>query len=845
MAQTEIDLGNLTPSAGFGFSGVSLLEMVGFSASILDDINGDGLDDVAFGAPASVVSGSTPSVQIIFGQVEEYELPLIASNSNLANRLTITRSATSGELGFAVRGAGDVNGDGWNDLVIGAPTTTLAGEFIAAGQSFVVFGRASNDPFPTELDVNTLDGTTGLILNGADGDHAGSAVDGAGDVNGDGIDDYLIGAPFNNRAYLLYGQAGVQPSEIDLAQLTSSQGVVLSGVTDDFAGATVRGIGDFNGDGFDDVAIAAPNALVEVPVGNNGDVPASIAFGGRVYVVFGGATLSPQIDLSTLNGTNGFVFTTNGPEASRVGSSIDGAGDFNQDGLADLIVGARNAGTGDRDGAGEAYLIFGSPSGTPAQMTRSDLTGSNGLTILGEIGPLGLNLQGDAAGAAVSGIGDYNQDGADDVMIMAPRGDFADQDNVGRSYVLYGSANNASALDLRTLPADKGFVLNGIEPFDGDGVSFPEQDGVTNRIDGGGDVNGDGVPDIVIGNPTAELLDPVNASSGVGYVVFGTGVPSPPGDNPPPQPNPPGEPSIVPNIAPWVFSFRQYVELDRLDDQRAYQDTTSYSEALYLLSHPGVQAAVAEGDFASGLDHYLRYGLAEERDIVALSAELGGIQLADLFDETYYLGQNPGVAAAVTNGEFTYGYEHFLRLGIQEGRNPSGLYDESFYLASNPGVAAAVANGDFASGLEHYLRFGHIEHRVASELFDPDDYLIHHPGVAAAVSAGDFSSALEHYLEFGIAEGRLPARALFEASYYLDTNPGVGAAIAAGEFASAFEHYVVFGQREGRNPSPLFDEGQYLSDYPGVADAVSIGTFSSGFEHYIRFGRTEERAIAV
>lgn len=547
MAEIEFNLENLNGSNGFGFTGVTRQELVGTSVSILSDINGDGIDDVAFGAPASVASNADPAVHIVFGQAGGFPVGLFPSNDDAGtNRLTIVGGSGNINLGFAVSGAGDVNGDGIHDLIVGDTAANPAGEFAISGQSFVVFGRSGNQPLPRILNVDELDGSNGFAIDGAVGDRAGTSVSGAGDVNGDGVDDYLVGAPDNNRAYLIYGRTGPQPSRIDLAQLTSSQGVVLTGVTDDFAGATVRDIGDFNGDGFDDIAIAAPSARVTASVGDGSD-PANIVLGGRVYVVYGDSNLAPAIDLSALDGSNGFVFEANDNllDSPRVGSSLDGAGDFNADGLPDLIIGSRAADAEGREDAGQAHIIFGQSTGIPAQLTRAELDGTNGLTIVGELGEQGLNLFGDTAGAAVSGIGDFNQDGADDVAIVAPRGDNGDIADVGRTYVVYGRPNNTTAvLDLRNLPASDGFVLNGIEAFDGDGLDIsPVLDGASGRVDGGGDVNGDGVPDLVIGNPAAELLGFVNASAGAGYVLFSEADATAPVEPPvgPPEPPEPGD----------------------------------------------------------------------------------------------------------------------------------------------------------------------------------------------------------------------------------------------------------------------------------------------------------------
>ncbi|MGD1939880.1 MAG: Calx-beta domain-containing protein [Leptolyngbyaceae cyanobacterium] len=227
----------------------------------------------------------------------------------------------------------------------------------------------------------------------------------------------------------------------------------------------------------------------------------------------------------------------------------------------------------------------------------------------------------------------------------------------------------------------------------------------------------------------------------------------------------------------------------------------------------------------------------------AIGLEIGGLQLAELFDETYYLAQNPDIANAVAQGGFATGYDHFVQFGINEGRNPSAYFDEAFYRANNADVAAAVNNGSLSSGLMHYLSFGHWENRDPSALFDASDYLLNNPDVSAAVASGAFASGFEHFIEFGDDEGRL-STLLFEEAFYLQQNTDVAQAVQAGQLASGFDHFISFGQKEGRDPSSLFDESVYLSGNGDVAAAVQAGAFSSGFEHYALFGRAEGR-VAV
>ena len=186
---------------------------------------------------------------------------------------------------------------------------------------------------------------------------------GAGDVNGDGDDDVLIGAPYvgynpslaehapgarnisrtdSGASYVVFGSDS--PTDIDLADLGPA-GFCIDGATGDFSGRAVAGLGDVNGDDLDDLLIGAPEA------GNN-DRDSS----GSSYVVFGSEE-SPDVDLADL-GNGGFRI--DGTAASdNSGSAVAGAGDVNDDGSNDLLIGAPYAGNNDRDDSGSSYLLLG------------------------------------------------------------------------------------------------------------------------------------------------------------------------------------------------------------------------------------------------------------------------------------------------------------------------------------------------------------------------------------------------------------------------------------------------------------------------------------------------------
>jgi hypothetical protein len=162
--------------------------------------------------------------------------------------------------GGAVSDAGDVNGDGFGDLIIGARLANRT-----AGESYVVFGKSGG--FASTLDLNTLDGVTGFRLDGASSnDRSGISVSSAGDVNGDGFGDIVVGAFLRKlgidnavgESYVVFGKSGGFASTLALRGLSGAGGFQLEGIDeDDRSGISVSGAGDVNGDGFDDVIIGA------------------------------------------------------------------------------------------------------------------------------------------------------------------------------------------------------------------------------------------------------------------------------------------------------------------------------------------------------------------------------------------------------------------------------------------------------------------------------------------------------------------------------------------------------------------------------------------------------------
>jgi hypothetical protein len=205
---------------------------------------------------------------------------------NGVNGFRLDGGATNDLSGYSVASAGDVNGDGFDDLIVGAPVADPGGN-ANAGSSYVVFGKAGG--FTASTNLSTLNGTNGFRLDGgATNDLSGSSVASAGDVNGDGFDDLIVGAyaadPGGNDAagssYVVFGKAGGFTASTNLSTLNGTNGFRLDGVAaNDVSGYSVASAGDVNGDGFDDLIVGAYQA----DPGGSGDA-------GSSYVVFGKAT---------------------------------------------------------------------------------------------------------------------------------------------------------------------------------------------------------------------------------------------------------------------------------------------------------------------------------------------------------------------------------------------------------------------------------------------------------------------------------------------------------------------------------------------------------------------------
>ncbi len=455
---------NLDIASSSSFLGEGINNYFGSYCKIIKDINGDGYDDILISAD-NADGGATSSgvVYLFFGSPNGWPKDTSASKANAS-----FQSNTSYEfLGRAIASVGDVNGDGLDDIVIGDPYFNWWD-----GKAGLFFGKRSGWHLNTTLD------DADVVFNSTLKTQLGYSIDGVGDVNRDGYDDFIISAPkysgiYSNQGitYLIAGKAHWSKNEsVDNIALSSFEGENGN----DQAGEMVSAAGDVNGDGFNDFLIASPQ---------NNEVA---SHAGQVYLVLGRASgWQTRLSLANVNAS----FTGEMYNATAGGGLASG-GDLNGDGYDDMVIGAPYDAQAAQE-AGQAYVVFGRPSGW--QMD-TDLSKSNASFT-------GINLQ--HVGGNLADNGDLNGDGIDDLVIGVPTTNPGTGAFDGKIYIVPGKTSGW-AMDTAIVTVPNSLIGQGFNENAGRGLSI------------GGDVDRDGLPDILIG---AAQNGQVAQDAGKAYLV--------------------------------------------------------------------------------------------------------------------------------------------------------------------------------------------------------------------------------------------------------------------------------------------------------------------------------------
>ncbi len=456
-------------------------DYAGYSVAMVGDLNGDGFDDLAVGAPLNdALQPDGGKVYVVFGSLFGPE-----SDSLSTTMASFVGEGLGDRAGQTVAGAGDLNGDGLDDLLIGAPYNDLGGP--DAGRVYVVLGRTTG--WYPEMRLTHAD----FSFYGETGEQLGDigTIAGGGDINGDGLDDIVLGVPYNSDSFTEAGKVCVvtgQTSGWDKkTRLRDTAFQLLGSDVEDWTGFSVAVVPDVNDDGMDDILIGAPHNSL------------SSTHAGRVYLFLGRPSL-PVLSADVANMSNqSWVGTQEGEEA---GVDVASAGDITGDGFEDFVIGAWGVVSG--HGLGRFYLVEGSAEypENPDESVAFPLSRAMATITFGR----------DYAGRPGLGIGDVDGNGIDEVLLGDCLADSAGAfeptgADAGGAFLYSGRSPASWALVASGSQAD--FIFYGESPEDFAGFALA----------GRGDINGDGYMDLAVGAFGADI----DARQNVGrvYLYYG------------------------------------------------------------------------------------------------------------------------------------------------------------------------------------------------------------------------------------------------------------------------------------------------------------------------------------
>lgn len=485
------------------------------SVSDAGDINNDGIDDIMISRPGADVDGKEEAgkVYVIFGKEELSNVGNIdVRDLDGSNGFAIKGVEEFGQLGRSISNVGDVNDDGVDDIVISA-TGINVGSKNFGGNVFVIFGD-SQIGNSGKLKTSELDGSKGFAIESDETfSQTGFSVSDAGDFNHDGVDDLIIATSASKpqqiaKDYVIFGDSQLGKSgTFNLLDVNGSNGVAIVDRPNrhltniNFVGSA----GDINDDDIDDVIIGSPVAGNNTVVYGKDSVISGRPNSGRGYVVFGREDFdsNKELDISSLSEEDGLTIEIDSV-GGFLGRSVGYAGDLNNDGVDDVAIGGTLAGS---------HVIFGNRDlSSIAKIDANTLDGTNGFSVLG-------NEFDDLFGSSVSNAGDFNGDGIDDFAVAAPSLETSSHAHGGAGYIIFGKADFTgfdSSLKVSQLSTNDVLVLKDFGNFVYNyHKSLFIDTSSNNFISNAGDINGDGIDDLIIGQPGVSIA----ADS---YVIFGS-----------------------------------------------------------------------------------------------------------------------------------------------------------------------------------------------------------------------------------------------------------------------------------------------------------------------------------